>query len=199
MAQSAKNQTQQEQPIRRPLSREEAIAIAKKSVQQMRAQRQQKSVSGVQTQQSVKQPPTPGASNPDHTNKDGTPDKRFVENRGTDSRQPQTRPANTGGQVRQMQQAPIPGRPAAPARPGMQQPPMPNQTEHTTKDGTPDRRFAENRALPPEPKRRDSVGVHRTKNGAPDRRFLENQHLSSRQAEIERAKYILGDDEPVKG
>lgn len=34
-------------------------------------------------------------------------------------------------------------------------------------------------------------GVHRTKNGAPDRRFVENQHLTAREAEIEKAKFIL--------
>lgn len=195
MAQQAKAQTQNEQVIRKPLSREEAIEVARKSYQKLQAQRQQKATSGVQ----AKQPPTPGASNPDHTNKDGTPDKRFAENRGMDNRPaaPQ-RPGIANAQPRPMQ-PPMPNRPAAPVRPAIQQQTKQPQTDHVTKDGTPDRRFAENRALPEPPKRRDSVGVHRTKNGAPDRRYLENQHMSSRQAEIERAKFILqGNGEPVE-
>lgn len=36
-----------------------------------------------------------------------------------------------------------------------------------------------------------ATGIHRTKSGAPDRRFVENQHLTSRQAEIEKARYLL--------
>lgn len=185
MAQQAKAQGQRNENVRQPLSREQAIEIARKSYQQIQAQRQQKSASGVQQQAAVTKPPTPGATNAAHTNNDGTPDKRFIENRGTDNRQSAQRPGIVSAQPRGVQNV-MPGRPAAPVRPTQQQ-----QTDHVNKDGTPDRRFAENRALPAPPKRHDSVGVHRTKNGAPDRRFIENQHLSSRQAEIERAKYVL--------
>jgi hypothetical protein len=190
MPQQAKTQNQQNENIRQPLSREEAIRIARQSHERLRAQRMQ----GANKAQDSGQAAKPGASNPQHTNKAGTPDKRFDENRSSDNRPGgqvhAMRPGNSSPQPRTAPQQSM-QRPSAPVRPAAPAPRQHREEQHVTKEGAPDKRFAENRGLPTQEKRRDSVGVHRTRTGAPDRRFLENQHLSARQAEIERAKLVL--------
>lgn len=68
--------------------------------------------------------------------------------------------------------------------------------EHTTKEGEPDRRFVENRDLPPPPKEAAQMevnGTHLTHDGAPDRRYKENVRLSKEEVEIERSKRILSE------
>ncbi len=62
------------------------------------------------------------------------------------------------------------------------------EEEHLTKSGHPDRRYMENRALPPEEESSTgtpaqtggtaSDGTHITKSGSPDKRFQENKNLS---------------------
>lgn len=73
--------------------------------------------------------------------------------------------------------------------------------EHTTKEGEPDRRFVENRDLPPQTKEATQIevnGTHLTHDGTPDRRYKENVRLSKEEAEIERSKRILGEQEIIK-
>jgi hypothetical protein len=105
-----------------------------------------------------------------------------------------TRSANQGGIQVQLVKRPMPNPQSVIRRPpqaATMREEYEEEEEHITKEGAPDRRFIENRSMPAPPKRRDSVGLHLTKEGKPDRRYLENQHLTEREAEIEKAKDLL--------
>lgn len=146
----------------KPLTREEAIAIAKaKSHQRLKAQSNpNSSVSIIDTEEVIK----PGR---DNQNIQIQLVKKAVPIRNKSQLNPS---ASIDNQTSQS---------------------SPNETEHITKGGLPDKRFSENKVPQGIAKSRNTFGVHRTKSGAPDRRFLENQHLTATQAEIEQAKELL--------
>lgn len=77
-----------------------------------------------------------------------------------------------------------------------------DESNHMTKNGTPDRRYKGQRDLPESevvnPDYRHATtasvvteGFHATKAGKPDRRFLENRALSEDEAEVMMAEHIL--------